>query len=71
MKYYFGINMTSQEYLPYYQGKAQSIIVVSNEGVRVEFPAMHLRNYLTASGIRGQFCLQTRDNKFLSLRKIA
>lgn len=71
MKYYFGINMTSQEYLPYYQGKAQSIIVVSNEGVRVEFPAMHLRNYLTASGIRGQFCLQTRDNKFLSLRKIS
>jgi hypothetical protein len=71
MKYYFGINMTSQEYLPYYQGKAQSIIVVSNEGVRVEFPAMHLRNYLTASGIRGQFCLQTRDNKFLSLQKIA
>ena len=70
MKYYFGINMTSQEYLPYYQGKAQSIIVVSNEGVRVEFPAMHLRNYLTASGIRGQFCLQTRDNKFLSLQKI-
>ncbi|WP_085297171.1 DUF2835 domain-containing protein [Cognaticolwellia mytili] len=71
MKYYFGINMTSQEYLPYYQGKAQSIIVVSNEGIRVEFPAMHLRGYLTSSGIRGQFCLQTRDNKFLSLDKIA
>ncbi len=71
MKYYFGINMTSQEFLPYYQGRIRSIIVTSNSGVRVEFPAMHLRNYLTASGIRGQFCLQTRDNKFLSLDKIA
>lgn len=71
MKYYFSINMTSQEYLPYYQGRAKSIIVVSSEGVRVEFPAMHLRNYLTASGIKGQFCLQTKDNKFLSLHKIA
>jgi hypothetical protein len=63
--------MTSQEYLPYYQGRVQGIIVTSNDGVRVEFPAMHLRSHLTASGIRGQFCLQTKDNKFLSLQKIA
>ena len=62
--------MSSQEYLPYYQGQAQSIVVRSNTGVRVEFPAMHLRNYVTASGIKGQFCLQTKDNKFLSLQKI-
>jgi hypothetical protein len=71
MKYYFGINMTSQEFLPYYQGRIKAIIVTSNSGVRVEFPAMHLRNYLTASGIRGKFCLQTQNNKFLSLDKIA
>lgn len=70
MKYYFSINMTIQEFFPYYQGKVQSIIVRSNEGVRVEFPAMHLRNYITASGIKGQFCLQTKDNKFLSLQKV-
>lgn len=62
--------MTIQEFFPYYQGKVQSIIVRSNEGVRVEFPAMHLRNYITASGIKGQFCLQTKDNKFLSLQKV-
>jgi hypothetical protein len=71
MKYYFSINMTNQEYLPYYQGRIQSIIVTSNSGVRVEFPAMHLRNYVTTSGIRGRFCLQTKDNKFLSLQQIA
>ncbi len=62
--------MTTQEFFPYYQGKAQSIIVRSNEGVRVEFPAMHLRNYITTSGIKGQFCLQTKNNKFLSLHKV-
>ena len=70
MKYYFNIRMTNQEFLPYYQGRINSIIVTSTAGVRVEFPAMHLRNYLTASGIRGLFCLQTKDNKFLSLHKI-
>lgn len=62
--------MTSKEYLPYYQGRANSIVVVTIEGVKVEFPAMHLRNYLTATGINGYFCLQTKDNKFLSLDKL-
>jgi len=40
-------------------------------GQRVEFPAMHLRNYLTSGGVTGYFCLETRDNKFLSLEKIS
>lgn len=62
--------MTSHEFLPYYQGQVQSIIVRTHEGMRVEFPAMHLRNYVTASGIKGQFCLQTKNNRFLSLEKI-
>ena len=70
MKYHFSLNMTSQEYLPYYQGRANSIVVVADEGVKVEFPAMHLRQFLTSTGIKGYFCLQTQDNKFLSLDKI-
>ncbi|ASP49573.1 DUF2835 domain-containing protein [Cognaticolwellia beringensis] len=71
MKYYFNLNITSQEYLPYYQGKIQSIIVRSEQGVKVEFPAMHLRKYLTGNGIKGHFCLQTQNNKFLSLDKLS
>jgi hypothetical protein len=71
MTYYFSLNLTSQDYLPYYQGRAQSIIVMTEQGVKVEFPAMHLRNYLTASGIKGRFCLQTQQNKFLSLEQVS
>ena len=70
MKYHFSLNLASQEYLPYYQGRANSIVVATQEGVKVEFPAMHLRKYLTATGIKGYFCLETKDNKFLSLDKI-
>jgi len=62
--------MTSKDFLPYYQGKAQSIIATTAQGVRVQFPAMHLRKHLTSSGIRGYFCLETTNNKFLSLTKI-
>tara|TARA_R110000744_G_scaffold187129_3_gene306577 strand:+ start:164 stop:379 length:216 start_codon:yes stop_codon:yes gene_type:complete len=70
MTYYFSLNFTSEEYLPYYQGRVQSIIVMTEQGVKVEFPAMHLRNYITSMGIRGRFCLKTQNNKFLSLDKI-
>ena len=71
MKYYFSITMARDEFLPYYQGKIQAIIAKTNEGVRVQFPAMHLRKYLTANGIKGYFCLETQHNKFLSLNKIS
>jgi hypothetical protein len=69
-KYYFSIKITADEFLPYYQGKIQNVVVTSTEGVKVQFPAMHLRKYLTATGIQGHFCLQTAQNKFLSLSKL-
>jgi hypothetical protein len=71
MTYYFSLNLTSQDYMPYYQGRVQSIIVMTEQGVKVEFPAMHLRNYLTAIGIKGRFCLKTQNNKFLSLEQLS
>ncbi|SEL07416.1 Protein of unknown function [Colwellia chukchiensis] len=71
MKYYFNLNMTSQDFLPYYQGQVRVIKVTTLQGLTLEFPAMHLRAFLTAGGIKGQFCLQTKHNKFISLNKIA
>ncbi|KGJ92839.1 DUF2835 domain-containing protein [Colwellia psychrerythraea] len=70
MKYYFSLNITTNEFLPYYQGKVQNVVVTTTQGIKVQFPAMHLRKYLAASGIQGYFCLQTKQNKFLSLAKI-
>lgn len=63
--------MTAHEFLPYYQGRAQSVVVRTTTGQKVEFPAMHLRAYLTSAGVRGHFCLQTSNNKFLSIEKIS
>ena len=51
MKYYFAINMTAAEFFPYYEGKAQQIVVTTTTGTRVQFPAMHMRNYLLSNGI--------------------
>ena len=70
MKYYFSIKITTNEFLPYYQGTIQNVVVTTTQGVKVQFPAMHLRKYLTVNGIQGDFCLQTQQNKFLSLSKL-
>ncbi|MEI6893087.1 MAG: DUF2835 domain-containing protein [Colwellia sp.] len=70
MKYYFSIKITADEFLPYYKGTILNVIVTTNRGIKVQFPAMHLRKYLTISGIQGNFCLQTQHNKFLSLSRI-
>jgi len=70
MKYYFSIQISQKDFYPYYQGKAQTIVVMSTAGQRVRFPAMHLRKFLTPTGINGRFCLETKDNKFLSLQRL-
>jgi hypothetical protein len=62
--------MSSDDFLPYYQGKIQNMVVTTTTGLRVQFPAMHMRKYLIASGISGRFCMETENNKFLSLNKI-
>jgi len=62
--------MSSNEFLPYYKGQFHSIVVTTNTGVKVQFPAMHIKKYLSSSGIQGYFCMQTKNNKFLSITKI-
>ena len=71
MKYYFSLNISKERFLPYYRGEIQSIVVTTNLGTTIQFPAMHLRKHLTAVGIYGQFCLETENNKFLSLIKLS
>ncbi|WP_284297418.1 DUF2835 domain-containing protein [Thalassotalea loyana] len=68
--YFFSINMSTQDFLPYYQGRVQSLVVTTTTGLRVEFPAMHLRKYVDSLGVRGLFCLKTDQGKFVSLTRI-
>jgi len=62
--------MSPLEFMPYYQGKVLAMVVTSSQGIRVQFPAMHVRKYLTSVGIKGNFCLETQNNKFTSLTKL-
>ncbi|NQY88973.1 MAG: DUF2835 domain-containing protein [Colwellia sp.] len=70
MKYYFSLNITKHDFLPYYRGQINTIVVTTNLRTTVQFPAMHLRSHLTNDGVYGKFCLETNNNKFLSLVKL-
>jgi len=70
MKYYFVINMSKEEFMPYYRGQLSTIITVTLNGQTIQFPAMHLRKFLDNFGIKGQFCLETENNKFISLTRL-
>ncbi len=70
MKYYFSLKLSVLEFLPYYQGNIHHVQVTTVEGLKVMFPAMHLRKFVTPQGIHGDFCLETHENKFLCLLKL-
>ena len=68
--FYFHLNLSAQEIINYYQGNATSLSVVTNEGLRIEFPLLHLRRFVGINGVKGYFCLTSENNKFVSLEKI-
>lgn len=65
------LDLSSQQYMAYYQGRAQSIQTLSLDGRRVRFPASILRPHLAHDGIRGLFVLRVdADNRVVDLRRI-
>ncbi|MDH5785979.1 MAG: DUF2835 domain-containing protein [Chromatiales bacterium] len=67
----FYLNLSAERYLSYYQGVARSISVVSVDGRRVEFPAEHLRRFVSHDGVRGEFVLKfDGDNRFTALERL-
>jgi hypothetical protein len=71
MKVTVELNISSEDYLAYYQGMAKSVIATDMQGKRVRFPSNILRPFVTHNGIHGTFeILFDDDNKFLKIQKI-
>ena len=67
----FYLNLTPERYLRYYQGAAKAVSVVSVDGRRLQFPAEHLRPFVTHNGVQGEFILHFDSrNKFLGLERV-
>ncbi|NVK24357.1 MAG: DUF2835 domain-containing protein [Gammaproteobacteria bacterium] len=67
----FRLNLTYRECQQYYQGDFSAIQVVAHTGQTVQFPAEHIRQFVTASGVQGMFEMEVdHQNRFRQLRKL-
>jgi len=57
----FRLNITEQQYLNYYRGAINQVIVRSSQGATIQFPASLLTKFVTASGVHGHFVLTCDD----------
>lgn len=67
----FQLNLTYEECRQYYQGDFSAIQVMAHTGQTVQFPAEHIRPYVTPKGVQGIFEMEVDNlNKFKSLKKL-
>jgi Protein of unknown function (DUF2835) len=68
----FSMHLSSEKYLQFYQGVAKDVIVKTDDGRTLKFPASRLQSFVTQDGITGKFeILFDDDNKIVSLNRIA
>ncbi|CCN34062.1 conserved hypothetical protein [Vibrio nigripulchritudo MADA3029] len=70
-QYQFSLNITYQEFLNHYSGAASSVIVYTDQGLKIQLPASRFRPFLSQIGVKGRFRLTTdQNNKFLKLEAL-
>jgi len=69
--YHFSLHIDVNEYQRYYKGTAQNVVVMSREGLRVQFPASALRPFVSNNGVQGHFVLKMdENNKLIGLQRL-
>lgn len=67
----FKLDLSYDQYLTVYQGKAKTVSTLSDDGRRIQFPAGNIQRYLTKTGIQGHFEMElTAENKFVAISRI-
>lgn len=55
----------------YYRGEASAVVARTDTGQSLQFPALHVRRFITQTGIHGRFRIRFDDNhKLLNLERI-
>ncbi len=63
--------ISSEKYIAYYQGVADTVVTRAADGRKVKFPARVLRKFLTHDGIEGEFAIKFNDyHKFIGIKKL-
>lgn len=67
----FRLHLTYEECRQYYDGSYVAIQVMAHTGQTVQFPAEHIRPFVTSQGVSGTFEMEVDNtNRFKSLKKL-
>ncbi|SON48586.1 DUF2835 domain-containing protein [Vibrio tapetis] len=70
-QYHFSISIPYHEFLQHYSGSAASVVVFTDQRLRLQLPATRFRPFLTQIGVKGRFRLTTdHNNKFVKLEAL-
>jgi hypothetical protein len=68
----FRLNISRDEALRYYHGKARNVIVNADNGQRLQFPAEHIRQFIDHLGVNGVFSIRfSEDNKLIDFQRVS
>ena len=67
----FRLAISAEDYLAYYQGSAQVVVVRSEDNQTIRFPANAIRKFVTCDGIYGDFEITfDENNKLIAIQSI-
>lgn len=70
-KFEFNLALSAQKVQVIYQGQARYILVESDDGLKLQLPAVNFRGFVTEDGINGRFAISIdASNKIQALRRI-
>lgn len=70
-RYEFEMTLSAQKTRAIYEGQARYILVETDRGLKLQFPAANFYRYVTADGIQGRFSVKIdADNKLVEMRKV-
>lgn len=61
-RYEFEVHINPGQYLQYYRGTAQHVVVRATNGQNVQLPASIFRSHVTPDGVHGRFVLTCDEN---------
>ena len=67
----FHLDLSYDQYLGVYQGRAKNVVTKADDGRRIIFPAGNIQRFLSKTGIQGYFEMElTTQNKFIGIKKL-
>tara|TARA_B110000037_G_C16743745_1_gene352320 strand:+ start:322 stop:546 length:225 start_codon:yes stop_codon:yes gene_type:complete len=69
--HYFPVILSEDEWIRYYRGEIEALLVHTTRGLSVSISAHHFQKFTCQVGLYGFFKLTVKNNKFVSLEKLA